>query len=165
MDLREWARELAIWFSDYHRYGLTAGKTCLVKEDCNPRNFIYSSGGCFFALDFETERRGGRPGEDVGKTCAYILTNDPSFTPDKIAAVSTIILRYRLLNPEITEDILISEIIAGFELIIGRRGKGKISNKYLQKDRLKKNNFIPPGCSPAVNVSKWINASYVIFQV
>lgn len=83
---------LAAWLVGLHNLNTTEGK-CLLKGDCNLRNFLWN-GEEVYGIDFEEEIQ-GCPWDDVGEVCSFILNTQPAFTPTKFYLMQRFLEYYR----------------------------------------------------------------------
>lgn len=79
LDTGPWIEKLALWMTTLHKIRNCQG--AFLKSDCNLRNFIFYNNK-IYGIDFE-ETSWGDPRTDLADICFFILTNVPSFTPEK----------------------------------------------------------------------------------
>jgi tRNA A-37 threonylcarbamoyl transferase component Bud32 len=114
-----WIAALAGWFYELHRTGAREDGSVLLKDDVNLRNFIFFENN-FYALDFEAEIY-GRPEQDVAECCAYILSNDLSFTEEKFEVVNKFIDSYCRLDNTANKSVVRKEIKKSLKVLAGYR--------------------------------------------
>lgn len=114
-----WIAALAGWFYKFHQANTRENGSVLLKDDANLKNFIFFE-NTFYALDFESEVY-GRPEQDIAECCAYILSNDPSFTTEKFQVVNKFIGCYCKLDNTADKGALKEEIKIFLKSIAGYR--------------------------------------------
>jgi len=116
---RDWIADLAGWYYRLHRATLQENGLVMLKDDNNLRNFIYYQGS-FYGLDFE-KCVYGFPEEDIGQCCAFILTNYPDFTAEKLEVVGELVDHYCSCNSAVSESMIKAEIHHALEVLAERR--------------------------------------------
>ncbi|MGI6413036.1 MAG: hypothetical protein ACOXZ5_05175 [Syntrophomonadaceae bacterium] len=91
----KWLKCLVAWLGRLHSIRNPEGQV-LCFPDLNLRNFIYT-GESIFGLDFE-EWVWDRPERDLGGLAAFILNNNPMFTPAKYEVVNRLLKNYQEVN-------------------------------------------------------------------
>lgn len=105
---QEWIRELARWFYVLHDSTRQGNGVVMLKDDNNPRNFILYR-GVFYGLDFEIERY-GQAEQDIGSCSAFMLSNSPAFSEEKVCIVKQFIQCYMQYNQTISNISIEKEI-------------------------------------------------------
>jgi len=90
LDMGPWIEETAYWFARLHSEKF--GSKSMLKGDANLRNFIFS-GGKIFGIDFE-EVDCGDFRQDLAEVCFFLLTDNPSLTPEKDRMVRRFLKAY-----------------------------------------------------------------------
>lgn len=92
----------------------------LVLEDMNLRNFILDEGrDAVFRVDLESVAP-GRITADLGRLCAFSLTYDPPYTPEKMEAAEEM---FRVLTSRLNQPVNVvrEEVLAEFDRMQERR--------------------------------------------
>lgn len=104
---------LCRWLKDFYEAVRSKTKKPAVMKDVNLRNFIFYDDK-IYGIDFE-EVSEGRPEEDIGKICAFLLTYSPEYTPWKLKVakyIRDVAIKKLKLDPELVMDELINELSA-----------------------------------------------------
>ena len=114
-----WIDGLAGWYYSLHRATIKENGAVMLKDDANLRNFIFLDNS-FYAIDFEDEIY-GRPEQDIAECCAYILSNDPSFTGGKFQVVNKFIDAYCRQDRAAHKEVVREDIKRSLKNIAGYR--------------------------------------------
>ncbi|HHW01273.1 MAG TPA: hypothetical protein GXX35_00385 [Thermoanaerobacterales bacterium] len=121
LDMGSWIEETACWLVQLH--GEKIGSKSLLKGDANLRNFIFF-GGKTFGIDFE-EMDCGDFRQDLAEVCFFLLTDDPSLTPEKDQMVRRFLKTYEKHAGISIEDM--------DKFILESRSRARIRRKCFRK--------------------------------